>query len=175
MNLFLKFVLVFAIFGVLLSLIINIFSFQKPLYFLTNSLFFGLTSLLMGAGVFKIFELKVPEFTLLIEKVFDMIFNFTKSIKKNKSKNIKSSNDSLISKLENEINSDFSDNLNINSAIENFEKKDDSINNMSISENEMNDPKKNFGRHTIAEEGKIKQSPEVIAQAVRSIMSKDEE
>ncbi|MFN3605430.1 MAG: hypothetical protein ACK4UJ_12045 [Leptonema sp. (in: bacteria)] len=151
-----NFIVVFAILCLLISLLFSIFSGNSLISILLNLAFSSIVGAGIGFVVYEILSKRVPE---LLE-----IFNVNSSVSKRSFEVLEESEfDVNRESIEEETNEDIKEEV--------VEPEATSI---PSSENDIKSETKHFGDHIIVNKVSIKNEPKLMAQAIRTMLSKDD-
>ncbi len=151
------FIITFAIIGVLVSLMFSLFSGNSILSILVNMMFSTFLSAFMGLIVYQILKAKVPEFL----EVFDLQL---KAGSISQSSNEFNYQNSIESKEE----------LEPSEEVFSYKSDDSDDSQISFTESEPKTETKHFGDHILVNKVSIKNEPKLMAQAIRTMLSKDD-
>ena len=148
----------FGIVGLLISLIFSIFS-KNPIFaILTNILISTIVSVIIGIVVFFILKQKVPE----ILEVFESETGSLRSYKEQEEEELEGVYDYSSDTLET------SESLNLSGS-------NDTTDEIAPIKVETSGEKtKHFGDHIVVDKITIKNEPKLMAEAIRTMLSKDE-
>jgi len=148
----------FGIIGLLISLIFSLFS-KNPIFaILTNIFVSTIVSVIIGIVIFFILKQKVPE----ILEVFEGDSSSFRSYKEQEEENFEGEYDYSSDTLET------SESLNLASS-------DDTTDEVQpIKIDTSGDKTKHFGDHIVVDKITIKNEPKLMAEAIRTMLSKDE-
>jgi len=148
----------FGIIGLLISLIFSLFS-KNPIFaILTNIFVSTIVSVIIGIVIFFILKQKVPE----ILEVFEGDSSSFRSYKEQEEENFEGEYDYSSDTLET------SESLNLASS-------DDTTDEVQpIKIDTSGEKTKHFGDHIVVDKITIKNEPKLMAEAIRTMLSKDE-
>jgi hypothetical protein len=148
----------FGIIGLLISLIFSLFSKNPIFVILTNIFVSTIVSAIIGIVVFFILKQKVPE----ILEVFEGDSSSFRSYKEQEEENFEGEYDYSSDTLET------SESLNLASS-------DDTTDEVQpIKIDTSGEKTKHFGDHIVVDKITIKNEPKLMAEAIRTMLSKDE-
>jgi hypothetical protein len=148
----------FGIIGLLISLIFSLFSKNPIFVILTNIFVSTIVSVIIGIVVFFILKQKVPE----ILEVFEGDSSSFRSYKEQEEENFEGEYDYSSDTLET------SESLNLASS-------DDTTDEVQpIKIDTSGEKTKHFGDHIVVDKITIKNEPKLMAEAIRTMLSKDE-
>jgi len=148
----------FGIIGLLISLIFSLFSKNPIFVILTNIFVSTIVSVIIGIVIFFILKQKVPE----ILEVFEGDSSSFRSYKEQEEENFEGEYDYSSDTLET------SESLNLASS-------DDTTDEVQpIKIDTSGDKTKHFGDHIVVDKITIKNEPKLMAEAIRTMLSKDE-
>jgi hypothetical protein len=148
----------FGIIGLLISLIFSLFSKNPIFVILTNIFVSTIVSVIIGIVVFFILKQKVPE----ILEVFEGDSSSFRSYKEQEEENFEGEYDYSSDTLET------SESLNLASS-------DDTTDEVEpIKIDTSGEKTKHFGDHIVVDKITIKNEPKLMAEAIRTMLSKDE-
>ncbi|MCX7811362.1 MAG: hypothetical protein N2247_10655 [Leptospiraceae bacterium] len=148
----------FGIIGLLISLIFSLFSKNPIFVILTNIFVSTIVSVIIGIVVFFILKQKVPE----ILDVFEGDSSSFRSYKEQEEENFEGEYDYSSDTLET------SESLNLASS-------DDTTDEIQpIKIDTSGEKTKHFGDHIVVDKITIKNEPKLMAEAIRTMLSKDE-
>jgi len=148
----------FGIIGLLISLIFSLFSKNPIFVILTNIFVSTIVSVIIGIVVFFILKQKVPE----ILEVFEGDSSSFRSYKEQEEENFEGEYDYSSDTLET------SESLNL----ANSDDTTDEVQPIKI--DTSGEKTKHFGDHIIVDKITIKNEPKLMAEAIRTMLSKDE-
>lgn len=151
----LYFIIFFSLIGLIISLIFSFFSGNSIGNIIFNVLLSSIVGGILGLSVYVILKNKIPEFL----EIFDLEY----SSGRNLNSTFEASSDFGESIEENVLNEE--NNLEINTGEENVS---------VLPTNEEKVENKNFGDHILINKISIKNEPKLMAQAIRTMLSKDE-
>lgn len=153
----LYFVIFFSTLGLIISLIFSFFSGNSIGNIIYNILFSSIVGGILGFSVYYVLKNKIPE----ILEIFDFEYFSGRSF----TSNIESTGfDESIT--EDELNEEIEENnIRTNDAEESIS---------VVTTNEEKVENKNFGDHILVNKISIKNEPKLMAQAIRTMLSKDE-
>jgi hypothetical protein len=148
----------FGIIGLLISLIFSLFS-KNPIFaILTNIFVSTIVSVIIGIVIFFILKQKVPE----ILEVFEGDSSSFRSYKEQEEENFEGEYDYSSDTLET------SESLNLTTS-------DDTTDEVQpIKIDTSGEKTKHFGDHIVVDKITIKNEPKLMAEAIRTMLSKDE-
>jgi len=148
----------FGIIGLLISLIFSLFSKNPIFVILTNIFVSTIVSVIIGIVIFFILKQKVPE----ILEVFEGDSSSFRSYKEQEEENFEGEYDYSSDTLET------SESLNLASS-------DDTTDEVQpIKIDTSGEKTKHFGDHIVVDKITIKNEPKLMAEAIRTMLSKDE-
>jgi hypothetical protein len=148
----------FGIIGLLISLIFSLFSKNPIFVILTNIFVSTIVSVIIGIVIFFILKQKVPE----ILEVFEGDSSSFRSYKEQEEENFEGEYDYSSDTLET------SESLNLASS-------DDTTDEIQpIKIDTSGEKTKHFGDHIVVDKITIKNEPKLMAEAIRTMLSKDE-
>jgi hypothetical protein len=148
----------FGIIGLLISLIFSLFSKNPIFVILTNIFVSTIVSVIIGIVVFFILKQKVPE----ILEVFEGDSSSFRSYKEQEEENFEGEYDYSSDTLET------SESLNLTTS-------DDTTDEVQpIKIDTSGEKTKHFGDHIVVDKITIKNEPKLMAEAIRTMLSKDE-
>ncbi|MFN3245597.1 MAG: hypothetical protein ACK42K_02770 [Leptonema sp. (in: bacteria)] len=148
----------FGIIGLLISLIFSLFSKNPIFVILTNIFVSTIVSVIIGIVIFFILKQKVPE----ILDVFEGDSSSFRSYKEQEEENFEGEYDYSSDTLET------SESLNLASS-------DDTTDEIQpIKIDTSGEKTKHFGDHIVVDKITIKNEPKLMAEAIRTMLSKDE-
>jgi hypothetical protein len=148
----------FGIIGLLISLIFSLFSKNPIFVILTNIFVSTIVSIVIGIVIFFILKQKVPE----ILEVFEGDSSSFRSYKEQEEENFEGEYDYSSDTLET------SESLNLASS-------DDTTDEVQpIKIDTSGEKTKHFGDHIVVDKITIKNEPKLMAEAIRTMLSKDE-
>jgi hypothetical protein len=148
----------FGIVGLLISLIFSLFSKNPIFVILTNIFISTIVSVIIGIVIFFILKQKVPE----ILEVFEGDSSSFRSYKEQEEENFEGEYDYSSDTLET------SESLNLASS-------DDTTDEVQpIKIDTSGEKTKHFGDHIVVDKITIKNEPKLMAEAIRTMLSKDE-
>jgi len=157
-RLAINFVVFFGIIGLLISLIFSLFSKNPIFVILTNIFVSTIVSVIIGIVVFFILKQKVPE----ILEVFEGDSSSFRSYKEQEEESFEGEYDYSSDTLET------SESLNLASS-------DDTTDEVQpIKIDTSGEKTKHFGDHIVVDKITIKNEPKLMAEAIRTMLSKDE-
>jgi hypothetical protein len=148
----------FGIIGLLISLIFSLFSKNPIFVILTNIFVSTIVSVIIGIVIFFILKQKVPE----ILEVFEGDSSSFRSYKEQEEENFEGEYDYSSDTLET------SESLNLTTS-------DDTTDEVQpIKIDTSGEKTKHFGDHIVVDKITIKNEPKLMAEAIRTMLSKDE-
>ncbi len=157
-----KVILIFALIGLLTSLAFGLLSAVNLLSLISTALVCALLSGGLGASIFKLLQEKVPESLDFIHSSFDSLQNI--KIGKEQQEYLPS-----LSPSEDEAPPAFA--TDIQGAGISSEESNDEINTSSPSSVKSS----SYGSHSLVDRIKLKNEPKIMAEAVRTMLTRDGE
>ncbi len=152
----------FAIVGFFISLVFSLLSKNPVMAIIINILISIIVSFVLGIIVFYILKQKVPEILEIFNNSFKNTMDSTEE-----EYNFDTGEEGWTDNFEN------SESFTKNEAEEKLFTGDNDVRE-SVSEEKLNKKNKHFGDHILVDKIKIKNEPKLMAEAIRTMLSKDE-